>query len=269
MFPDSGIATKYSCGKTKVSAIITKILGKHSKNYILKQLENNKPFSISTDASNKGNVKTFPLVVRYFDQNHGVKTGLISFISLEAEDTETISNALIQQLTFNELSPKNITAYGADNANINFGKKNSVFVALKKFNENILPAGCNLHILHNTAKRACNCLSIDIESIVIKIFNEFSSSTKKTTELKDFFEWTETEWNEMLRHIPTRWLTLLPAIERLLTNFVPIKSYFMSKNNIAPILRHFFEHELHEAYVRFVKNVCSIFQPALKKTSRQ
>lgn len=140
MFPDSEIAAKYSCGRTKVSAIITKILGKHSKYYILKQLKNNQPFSISTDASNKGNVKTFPLIVRYFDQNHGVKTGLISFSLLEAEDTETISNALTQQVAFNELSLKNITAYGTDNANINFGRKNSVFVALKKINENIIPA---------------------------------------------------------------------------------------------------------------------------------
>lgn len=78
--------------------------------------------------------------MRYFDQNHGVKTGLISFILLEAEDTETISNALTQQVAFNELSLKNITAYGTDNANINFGRKNSVFVALKKINENIIPA---------------------------------------------------------------------------------------------------------------------------------
>lgn len=73
------------------------------------------------------------------------------------------------------------------------------------------------------------------------------------------------EWSEMLRHIPTSWLTVLPAIERLLINLAPIKSYFMSKNNIAPILRHFFKHELHEAYIKFVKNICSIFQPALKK----
>ena len=40
--------------------------------------------------------------MRYFDLNHDEKIGLISFISLEAGDSETISNALIQQLTFNE-----------------------------------------------------------------------------------------------------------------------------------------------------------------------
>ena len=74
---------------------------------------------MSTDASNKGNVKTFPLFLRYFDQNYVVKTGLISYISLEAEHTETISNALTQQ----ELPLKNITAYGADNASINFLRK--------------------------------------------------------------------------------------------------------------------------------------------------
>lgn len=265
MFADSKTAKKYSCGKTKTAAIVTNVLGPASREIVLNQLADDRYFSISTDASNKGNIKTFPLILRYFHPQKGIQNSLLSFYSLEAEDSTTISESLLNNLHKHGLSIKNVTAYGADNANVNFGKTNSVYTALKKHNENILPVGCNLHILHNTAKHATNILKIDIETVVIKIYNEFSSSTKKTAQLKEFFEWTETEWCELLRHVPTRWLTLIPAIERLLGSFEAIKAYFMSQNNLSGVLRSFFEDELGKAYLGFTMNACNVFEPALRK----
>lgn len=265
MFPDSNIAKKYSCGRTKTAAIVTKVLGPFSRDIVLKRLSNDHYFSISTDASNKGHIKTFPIILRYFDASKGIQSSLLSFYSLEAEDSVTISNSLIDQLGKYDLSIKNVTAYGADNASVNFGKNKSVYTALKTHNKNIIPVGCNLHILHNAAKKACNCFKIDIESIVIRIYNEFSSSTKKTAQLKEFFEWADTEWQELLKHAPTRWLSLLPAMERILKNFEPLKSYFVSQDSIPPIVRLFFEEELGRAYLGFAVNVFNAFQPALVK----
>ena len=83
---------------------------------------------------------------------------------------------------------KKLTSFCADNANVNFGARQSVFVELKKLNEHIVPIGCNCHVLHNALKKFNNALRFDVDVIVIKIFNEFSSSTKSTTELKEFFE---------------------------------------------------------------------------------
>lgn len=55
------------------------------------------------------------------------------------------------------------------------------------------------------------------------------------------FEFCEIEWAEMLRHVPTRWLTLTPAIERLLKNYPAIKAYFLSQGNCPPVSSQFFE----------------------------
>jgi hypothetical protein len=44
-----------------------------------------------------------------------------------------------------------------------------------------------MHILHNAAKHGLKLLSFDVEMLVMKVFNEFSSSAKKIDELKDFF----------------------------------------------------------------------------------
>jgi hypothetical protein len=64
-----------------------------------------------------------------------------------------------------------------------------VFLKLKNsFDLPNLTAGhCNMYILHNAAKHGLKLLSFDAEMLVIKVFNEFSSSAKKLDELKDFF----------------------------------------------------------------------------------
>jgi hypothetical protein len=67
-----------------------------------------------------------------------------------------------------------------------------------------------------------------MESLVVKIFNHFSSSAKRITELKNVFQFLGEDYEDMLRHVGTRWLTLYPAIERLSKCWPAIKSYFLS-----------------------------------------
>ena len=265
MFHDSSIAKKYHCGRTKLSALVSNVLGNESIRIVLKELENNVPFSISTDASNKGSTKTFPIVLRYFTKDKGMQTKLLSFYSLESEDSYTIANSLKTNLEKNNLDMSNVTSFCADNASVNFGKNKSVFVELKKVNPLLVPVGCNNHILHNTAKKATSTLRIDIESVVIKIYNEFSNSTKRVAILKDFFEWLDIEWSNNLQQIPTRWLSLVPALERLIKNYEPIKSYFLSHKSSAIFITNFFNDDLAMAYLGFVFNTCSVFQPAMIK----
>ncbi|KAL3271115.1 hypothetical protein HHI36_021610 [Cryptolaemus montrouzieri] len=116
----------------------------------------------------------------YFDSKKGICQKLLDFY----EDADEKSNEIYQCLkTITSgagLSINQISAYGADNAPF----------ALKGFD-------------------------VDVESIVIKIYNEFSSSALKTKKLKECLEFAQIEYKELLRHVATRWLSLLPAIERL------------------------------------------------------
>lgn len=139
----------------KSTKIGENVLAVASKKFVLADL-NQRKFSIATDASNKGNVKTFPLIVTYFTKSE-------------------------------KLDMKNVTGYSADNAAVNFGRNQSVFTELTKFNKDLLPMGCCCHILNNTAKKAVPLLKFDIENIIIMCYNEFSSSTKNSTELKGNF----------------------------------------------------------------------------------
>ena len=165
-------------------------------------------FSIASEASNKGNRKMFPVCMRYFCVR--------CFYEDSDETAKGIHQALTTCLEKYELNIRNITAYSADNANVNYGKHHSVYQLISSANDGILKANCPAHIVHNACKHASDQLSVDIETIVLKIYSLFSVSASRREELRSFFAFVYMEWHEILRHVCTRWLSLHPAVNRLL-----------------------------------------------------
>ena len=67
--PDSAVASKLSCGRTKAGSYVESVLGPKAQEMCVKDLKNVFFFSIGTDASNKGNKKLYPIVCSIFFQN--------------------------------------------------------------------------------------------------------------------------------------------------------------------------------------------------------
>lgn len=125
------------------------------------------------------------------------------------------------------LSFQNLVSYTADNASVNYGKTNSVFQKLLALNNKLIKSNCQCHVIHNAARNTCKALSFDVENLACKVFAEFSNSAKRKDELKQCFEFMDMEYEEVLRHVPTRWLSLYKAVERLLSSWPAIKAYFL------------------------------------------
>jgi hypothetical protein len=264
LFRDSKIANGFTCGRTKTSKIITNVLAKASVELLIAELKGGRSFSIGTDASNKGNIKMFPLVCRYFSKEAGgIQTKLLSFFNSQQETSKDIAGCLLQKLKESNLSPTNVISFCGDNASVNFGCHQSVFVELQKANHDLIGMGCLCHVLHNAVKNASKLLKVDIEAIILRTYSEFSSHSKRLEVLKEFYFFCDMEFAELLRHVPTRWLTLLPASEKLYVNFEPVKSYFLSQDSCPPFLRSFFELELAETYLCFFSNISSSVQKVI------
>lgn len=187
-------------------------------------------FSVASDASNHGTTKLFPLSVRYWMPDLGVQTKVLDFYDDSDETFAAIHNQIVTKLEETRLGLDMISAYSADNASLNYRRYNSVFQKLKENNNCILKANKNAvaHIVHNSAKHAGDRLNIDIKNVVNKTFSHFSSSAKCTEELKSIHTFVEIEYQSLLRHVPTRWLSLWPAVKRLHDRWAPIKTYFLS-----------------------------------------
>ena len=78
------------------------------------------PFSLQTDASNKGNRKMFPLAVQFFTPEKGIVKKLIDFVENADESAEGIANSIQSSLDKMGLTLDHVSAFSADNANVNY-----------------------------------------------------------------------------------------------------------------------------------------------------
>ena len=265
---------KFTCGRSKAEAIVLNVLTPFAISELESDLQKANFISIMTDASNHKDVKIFPLLVRYFNPTEGIQVKMLDLKSLPGETSETTATFLSECLENTNLKEKTI-ALCADNTNCNFGgvsRKgvNNVFTKLKgNLGYNLLGFGCSAHIIHNTIQMAADVLPIDIEGIVSKIYSYFYVYTVRVESLKEFCEFVDQEYKQVLGYSKTRWLALLPAVERLLTMFVPLKSYFESQNECPFLIKSFFENPLSEAWLYFLHNQASTFHSAVQRVEGQ
>lgn len=155
------------------------------------------PFALSMDASNKGN--GIPIAVRFYNASGaGITDSLIDFREQADETCGGICKFLVTSLEKAGLSLKRAVA--CSNASVNYGKHNSVFQKMQKDQLTLLKANCNCHVVHNTSKHAVKSFKFDIETLLLKVFKEFSSSSKCVEELKMFCEFFYQEYSKVLCH---------------------------------------------------------------------
>ncbi|CAH0406173.1 unnamed protein product [Chilo suppressalis] len=276
MFTDSETAKNLKCGKTKTEAIINQVVAPHAITTIIETLKNISCLSVATDASNHGAEKLFPIMIQYFNwTGNGIETKLLDLQSLPNETSLSIAHLVYETLNTHQLTPKCVAFIG-DNANVNFGGINrnpgqNVFTRLKESlkKENLIGIGCPAHIMHNSLRHGVDLMKLDVESIILKIFNYFSVYTVRTEALKEFCDYVELNYQPLLRHSKTRWLSLFPCIERILKLYPALKEYFLSQRISPYIIKTFFESSTSEAYLWFTHSLMSIYQANLAKVEEE
>lgn len=204
---------------------------------------------------------------------------VLDFYEDSDETSASIHRQITSKLEENGLKLDMISAYTGDNASVNYGKYNSVFQKLKEDNSGIIKANCIAHLVHSCAKHAGDRLNIDIDSVVYKIFSHFSVSAHSTEALKAVFAFVEEEYHSVQRDLPTRWLSLWPAVKRLHDTFPAIKSYFLSlgENQCPKAMWQLIKKDQHgdgqplelQVYLAFLNNVLKIFHDVVLQLEGQ
>lgn len=250
---------KFSCGRTKCEAIVTDVLAPHVETMIANELEKCSFVCISTDASNHGSTKIFPVAVRYFLPTVGIRVRLLEFSAEKGETSEIITALLMKTAEKNNILKK-IVAFAGDNAKTNFGGEtrggqNNVFARLKKEFPHLIGVGCAAHIVHNTLKYACDAMPFDVESTVVKIYSHFYIYAVRTEALKSFVEVAGEQYMKLLGYAKTRFLALGPAIGRILKLFDGLKAYFESLPGASEaMLKTFFLDPKAKFWLLFIKD---------------
>jgi len=86
--------------------------------------------------------------------------------------------------------------------------------------------------------------------------------TVRIENFKEIGEDVEIEYKKLLGHSKTQWLTLIPALERIIKLFKALKLYFMSQPKCPTILRSFFMNPCAELWLSFAYSQASTFHKA-------
>lgn len=149
------MAKTYSCGRTKRTAIISKMANDIKQCMIL----NLKGIAdiVSTDGSKDVDMKLYPIVSIYLDEGLSkVVNCLLSVPNLEGKSTgENIANLLKSELALNGLDRKrNCVSLGVGNANVMIGRKKGVAGCLLKQNIKMIIRGYPCHLIHLADEKA-------------------------------------------------------------------------------------------------------------------
>lgn len=184
------------------------------------------------------------------------------------------------------LKMENLSGFVADNTNTNFGRHHSVYVLLRNVNPNVFKCNCKAHIVHNTLRKYVLSLGPDIENIILKLYSHFSCSSTRREKIKNIYEMmSDCDFLDFLRHVLTRWLSIKPAAERVLKNWVALREYFsdlikqkdgISDLNSDKILNLLFKKEGNQyvfqdhlkVYFQFISHVLAAFEPAFKSLQK-
>lgn len=265
---------KYSCAKTKCEAIVTNVISPFAMSELGKDLEKVNYITMYTDSSNHNSTKLFPLLIRYFDFKTGVQVKVLDFQEKFGENSDIVSSYILKALSDHNLERK-IVGLCADNTNTNFGGisrkgNNNVYSIVQKTLERpIVGIGCSAHIINNTIQTAVDCLPICLESVIHKIYSYFHTYTVREASLQEFCNFVEIDYSRVLGYSRTRWLSMLPSIERVLKIFPALKSYFLSQNKCPTVMKQFFDSPVSEVWLHFANTQASLFHTAIQSLEGQ
>lgn len=270
MFPDSNIAAKYGCARTKTTAIINNALSTELTEPVLMAVKTS-PFTLSVDGSNDNGVeKLYPMAVRIWDAGL-VKTRFLEMCLVQDSSAIGIFAELTKVFTAHSIPFENCVGLSVDNASVNVGRLKSLKVIMLQKNPALFTLGCPCHLVHNAAHAAgkafCEATGFNIEDLCVDIYYHFEYSSKRKGLLLEFNQFCDIESRNILKYISTRWLSLSNCVDRILQQFPALESYFLSQEVTKSDTRlkrlvNAFEDPMTEPYLLFFQSSLSAFSTA-------
>ena len=228
MFPDSEVAKKFSCARTKTTAIVKQALAPYYTEKVVSNMSN--PFSLLMDESNDKANKSCIILVRVLDSEIGdVCTRFLDMPIVNVGNAANLFQALKLSLQKHGLDFENTISFMSDTTNVMKGSRSGVQKLIKAECPHMYDVGCICHLADLAVKAGLQALPIDIDQLFVDIFYYFQHSSKRKQQFVD--HWCSLFTDEpstILKHCPTRWLSLLKCVNRYLSQYQGLLSYFLS-----------------------------------------
>ena len=159
MFPDSKIAQKFRCARTKATAILNNAIHPTLHESLVTYMQN-RPLSICNDGSSDSGIKKMnPVCINIFDANNSLQVQTKFYdmcvdTRVDRSKSETLFNAINDKFVKDDIHWQNVISVGLDNSSAKMGICNSVKSRiLHQENPDCLNVGCNCHLAHLAASK--------------------------------------------------------------------------------------------------------------------
>ncbi|XP_045216160.2 uncharacterized protein LOC123566277 [Mercenaria mercenaria] len=113
------------------------------------------------------------------------------------------------------------------------GQHNSVLSRVREQQPNVYDLGCVCHIANTCVQHALKKLTTGVVDLLIDTFYYFLHSSKTKEEYQGFVDFVELEDpGKLLKHCPTRWISLHKCVKQSLVHWPALKSYFDSQPEV-------------------------------------
>lgn len=229
MFPKA-VPEKFSLGPTKLSYLITEALGPYFFNNMLEDAKNSYYSLLYDETTNNSNHKELQVGIRYWStKDNEVSFHHLKTVFMGHATAVEVADQLKTIINLNGLTFKNLIMLGSDGPNVN--KK--VFRLMDKIVEEergsrLLHIGfCNLHVVHNSYLKGLSKFGDVGKELIIHIFHFFKKFPSRWDDFSVIQLKEKCDTRRFMKHTSTRWLTLGPAAERLLSQWPAVIEYFL------------------------------------------
>lgn len=262
---DSEILQKIKCAKTKAESVMKNVIGETEKLQLISYLKDNN-FSLIVDGStDRSYTKHMALVCRIVDDNFNSNDYFLTLIPLDIANSETLYNHIVNFFTKYSIDYKKmIIGYASDGANVMMGAQNSLATRFKNDIPNIFILKCICHSFHLSASYACTKLPHWVEETARDIYTFLNTSPKRLSAYAEFQSFLNIKPHKILQPCQTRWLSLLPVVNRLLEQYESLKLYFTGvdfEDNLekaSKILKKL-NNPLFKLYLQFLQFILPLF----------
>ena len=223
MFPDSQIASKFSCGERKANYIMRFGLAPHFQNIQMKSLKEVSAFVLLFDESYNPVTKDkqMDIHVRYWSTANAISSRYVTSVFMGHGRSDDLLTHFLS--VTEDLNLSKALQVSMDGPNVNWAFYNQLQKKIKlDHNTQMLNIGsCGLHIIHGAFKHGVDKCNWDMTSLlrsVHSMFNETPARREDYTEVTGSSTFGRNFCN-------TRWLENVPVAERVLEMWGSIKVY--------------------------------------------
>ena len=223
MFPDSKIAAGFSLSRTSASYMMSEGLAPPFRKMIIEDvLKSNLPFSMHFDETSTAQVKKqMDLTLRYWSPTHNeVWVTFYTALFFGHAEGEKVASKMFDQMAEDGLPMDRLITLVRDGPNVNktIMRKLQQLITDKhpQFGGFIDLGSCVLHIVHNAFGKGLEKYGKDIDQLCLDLHSLFKYSAARRQDYKELQLDLDVEMHTFQQHTEVRWLSIGPAIRRIL-----------------------------------------------------